>query len=311
MKTLLLFLSIFPAFLGISKCSGNQTAEASQSHGGRSIEQRQHNRGEEGTAEQQQDDEVVAKPAEQKQSNTVEHQSIENRSGGIDSLLIQKINNGCPDLFLKKTAYFTSYNQDTKCPNWVAWRLTSAHTDGNVQRPQNAFHADENVPEPRVDWFDYKGSGYDRGHMCPAGDNKWSKDAMYETFLMTNMCPQNRSLNAGDWNEMEMKCREWAKDFGDVYIVCGPVPYKKPWETIGEKNICVPRAFFKVVLCTTGKPKAIGFIYKNIAQNNPKKSYVNSVRQVERITGIDFFSALPDDIENEVEQNVNTNEWNL
>ena len=79
------------------------------------------------------------------------------------------------------------------------------------------------VPKPRVNNYDYKGSGWSRGHMCPAGDNKWNRDAMYETFLYSNVCPQHPRLNSGDWNEIEMACRRWAEKYGDVYIVCGPV----------------------------------------------------------------------------------------
>jgi len=231
--------------------------------------------------------------------------------GLIDSLLYQKLTAERPDQILTKYAYVTSYNKETKCPNWVAWHLTADHADGDVQRPNNAFHADEAVPQPRVEWYDYKGSGWSRGHMCPAGDNKWSETAMYESFLMTNIVPQDRGLNSGDWNELELNCRAWAREYGDIYIVCGPLPYAKPWDVIGEREICVPRALFKVVLCLRGKPKAIGFVYKNIPQDNPKSSYVNSVRQVERLTGIDFFPSLPDAIEDAVETEVNLEDWGL
>ena len=109
---------------------------------------------------------------------------------------------------LYRKNYVVSYNSDTKCPNWVFWQLTREHADGNVKRPDYAFHEDMEVPAPRAELADYKGSGYDRGHMCPAGDNKWDADAMYESFLMTNMCPQNQNLNSGLWNQIEMQCRK-------------------------------------------------------------------------------------------------------
>ena len=78
-----------------------------------------------------------------------------------------------------------------------------------------------------------------------------------------------------------------------------------------ERKIRVPNAFFKVILAglDEGKPRAIGFIYKNTSGNNPLDHYVNSVNQVERITGLDFFSQLPDDVENEIESNYNLNQW--
>lgn len=207
-----------------------------------------------------------------------------------------------PEQILYRTGYTTSYNKDTKLPNWVAWCLTAGHTEGTNKRPRKAFHEDTDVPEPRaVDW-DYYNSGYDRGHMCPAADNKWSEEAMYESFLFTNMCPQNHILNVGDWNEMENQCRRWAKEFGEVYIVCGPVLLNQKHKTIGKNKVVVPEAFFKVVLRMRPTPKAIGFIYRNTEGNRPKDAYVNSVDEVERITGMDFFPALPDDIENKIEK---------
>ena len=209
---------------------------------------------------------------------------------------------GVSEQILYRTGYTTSYNKDTRLPNWVAWCLTAEHTAGKYKRPGKAFHEDTDVPEPRaVDW-DYYNSGYDRGHMCPAADNKWSADAMYESFLFTNMCPQNHILNVGDWNEMENQCRRWAREYGEVYIVCGPILLKQKHKTIGKNKVVVPEAFFKVVLRMQPSPKAIGFIYRNTDGNRPKDAYVNSVDEVERITGMDFFPALPDDIENEIEK---------
>lgn len=210
---------------------------------------------------------------------------------------------------LSRTGYTVSYNKTTMLPNWVAWRLTADRLEGTAKRPQRAFHADDDVPEPRAVDADYYNSGYDRGHMCPAADNKWSETAMYESFLFTNMCPQNHNLNVGDWNEMEQACRRWAKRYGSVYIVCGPILYKGRHRTIGRNKVVVPEAFFKVVLCMEGTPKAIGFIYKNTAGNRPKGDYMNSVDEVERITGIDFFPSLPDDIENRVEAGCKLEEW--
>lgn len=207
-----------------------------------------------------------------------------------------------PEQILKRTGYTTSYNKETRLPNWVAWCLTAGHTEGLYKRQGKAFHEDEDVPEPRATDWDYYNSGFDRGHMCPAGDNKWSEQAMFESFLFTNMCPQNPNLNRGDWNEMENQCRRWAKKYGEVYIVCGPILLKQKHKTVGKNKVTVPEAFFKVVLRMSPEPKAIGFIYRNTDGNRPKDAYVNSVDEVERITGMDFFPALSDDIENRIEK---------
>ena len=216
-----------------------------------------------------------------------------------------------PEQILRRTGYTASYNSDRRVPNWVAWHLTPSRLTGEAKRNGAAFHEDEDVPEPRAVNFDYVRSGYDRGHMCPAGDNKWSAVAMDESFLFTNICPQAPSLNRGDWNEMEQACRKWDKQYGDLYIVCGPIFYKGKTKTIGANKVAVPDAFFKVVLCMKGEPKAIGFIYKNADGNRPKGDYANSVYEVERITGIDFFPSLPDKIEKKVEAECNPDDWEL
>lgn len=247
---------------------------------------------------------------------------IENsqRSGGVadaasapvaggDELLSQDTPDGVPEQMLRRTGYTASYNKATKLPNWVAWHLTADRTTGPAKRSGVDFQADMDVPAPRAEDSDYYGSGYDRGHMCPAADNKYSEKAMEESFLFTNMCPQNGNLNRGDWNEMEQACRRWAKEYGGVYIVCGPILYKGKHKTIGKNKVVVPEAFFKVVLRTGENPKAIGFIYKNAEGNRPKGDYVNTVDEVERITGIDFFPELPDDVENKVEATADIADW--
>ena len=121
----------------------------------------------------------------------------------------------------KRFAYTVSYNHDTRQPNWVAWTLTRAHASGKLKRGD--FEDDMDMPSPKGTKADYYNSGYDRGHLCPAGDNKWNQKAMDECFLMTNMCPQTHALNAGIWNSIEQQCRTWAKKYGKVYIVCGPI----------------------------------------------------------------------------------------
>ncbi len=216
-----------------------------------------------------------------------------------------------PEQILQRMGYTVSYNKDTRLPNWVAWHLTADRLIGSAKRPQKAFHEDMDVAKPRATDWDYYNSRYDRGHMCPAGDNKWSKVAMLESFLFTNICPQNGNLNRGDWNELENMCRKWAKEYGDIYIVCGPILYSGKHKTIGKNKVVVPEAFFKVVLCMANTPKAIGFIYKNAAGNRPKGDYVNTVDEVERITGIDFFPALPDKVENKIEAVANTGDWGI
>lgn len=102
-------------------------------------------------------------------------------------------------------------------PNWVAWELTRQETTGNEER-KSKFLPDPDLPEPRVEHSDYTHSGYDRGHMAPAADMKWSEKAMQESFYMSNICPQNQKLNRDDWGDLENECRTWAKNT-EMYIL--------------------------------------------------------------------------------------------
>lgn len=240
-----------------------------------------------------------------------EDDNIESENGQWSSLstvglplVIDKI----PSTIINRSSYTVSYNATTRLPNWVMWHLTAEHTDGPLKRMNN-FHEDEDCPLPRATLQDYRGSGWSRGHMCPAGDNKWDDKAMYDSFSLVNVCPQNSKLNSGLWNSIEMDCRKWARKFGDIYIVCGPVLMKRKHETIGDNEVVVPEAFFKVVLGLAGTPKAFGFIVRNTEGNKKKDLFYNSVDDVERITGYDFFPALPDDIEDAVEATARIEDW--
>ena len=214
-----------------------------------------------------------------------------------------------PEQILARTGYTTSYNRETKNPNWVAWHLTREHTRGQNQRKQVVFTEDLDV-SPRATNNDYYNSRYDRGHMCPAGDNKWDRRAMNESFLFTNICPQNHGLNKNEWNDLEIQCRSWAREYGAVDIVCGPVYEAHNPRTIGKNKVRVPDAFFKVILCRKGSnPKAIGFIYRNVGQKQTLQEAVRTVDEIERLTGIDFFPALEDGLERKIEAEARLSDW--
>jgi len=247
---------------------------------------------------------LVSNVEEKKEANL----DVPKETIDVSSIEIPRRTKGITEQIIKRKAYTVSYNKDTKCPNWVAWYLSADHVDGEWAR-SNDFREDYDVPVPRATNDDYRGSKWSRGHMCPAGDNKWDAEAMSETFLMSNVCPQDRNLNSGLWNRVEMDSRKWAKKYGGVYIVCGPLYYNKEHELIGYNKVVVPEAFYKVILCIEGRPKAIGFIVKNNEGTKKKDQYVNSVDEVERITGFDFFPELPDDIENVVETKANLSDW--
>jgi len=217
--------------------------------------------------------------------------------------------NDRPEQILRRAGYVTSYNKETRAPNWTAWRLFGNHTNGQWKRKGVKYHEDEDVGYPKATNSDFYGSGYDRGHMCPSGDNKWDRQAQEDCFLFTNMCLQNHALNGGDWNDLEIKCRKWAEKYGDILIVCGPIFSEKPYKTKGKNKVAIPDAFFKVVVCLNGTPKGIGFYYPNEDGHQSMSSYATSIDEIEDITGIDFFASLPDNIEKNVEKQCNFNDW--
>lgn len=215
------------------------------------------------------------------------------------------------ELIIEHVGHVLSYNTKHNNPNWVAWRLTKAHTDGDQER-STKFWADEKVDKRyRVDWFEYKESGYDRGHMCPAGDNKWNAKAMHDCFYMTNMCPQEPRLNSGSWKHLEEQCREWAQKEGSIYIVCGPVYKGKKHHFIGiDHKITVPEGFFKAILSMhKGKEKAIAFYYDNTPDKQSINKAVRTVDEIEQLTGLDLFASLDDNLEATFESHSDINEW--
>ena len=226
----------------------------------------------------------------------------------------QWVATGTPEQLLKRMAYTVSYNGERLTPNWVGWVLTAEHTDGPHERKGHKFVEDQEVPAPRATYADIREGecGYQRGHICPAGDNKWSYQAQKEAFLMTNICPQNGDLNQRDWKYLEEACRDWAKRYGKIYIVAGPIFRSKRPETVGSNGVSVPDAFFKVVLRlgeNHSDTKAIGFIYENRKGHHEMAHYVRSVDEVEAATGLDFFYQLDDKTEEAVEQESNLADW--
>lgn len=217
-----------------------------------------------------------------------------------------------PSIILERYCYSVSYNKETRLPNWVMWKLTGEHVMKKKEGTWSEYREDLELPaDIRATLEDYASSGYDRGHMCPGSDCNWSDVGRDETFLLSNMCPQNPNLNRGDWKEIEIACRKWAQEFGSVYIVCGPLFLKSQvHELIGPNQIPVPEAFFKVVLCPESpSPRGIGFICRNTDGNRKKDFYVNTIRQVERITGYRFFPNLDDSTKAAVYDMDNINDW--
>ncbi len=204
--------------------------------------------------------------------------------------------------------YMLSYNEPYEQAEWVAYLLKKDHlTYDDRKRPY--FIEDPKVRTKSADWRNYKGSGYDRGHLCPAGDRRFSEYAYNETFYTSNISPQDRDFNAGVWNRLEMKIRQWAKRDGTLFVVTGGV-LTSGLEEIGEEDVDVPKHFYKIV--AKGKDedlKVIAFLMQNKESTLPLDYFVVPVDKVEKATGLDFFHELSNIEEAELEKSSSLSGW--
>lgn len=215
---------------------------------------------------------------------------------------------GIPSILKHYEGFTVGFNPENHTPNWVGWELLASETDGESSR-NNAFWCDDEL-EGCAYPYDYTRSGYDRGHLCPAADQKWSDRAMRDCFVMANMCPQDHSLNSGAWATLEKKERLWAKRDSALIIVAGPIYEKTDNKRIGDSGVRVPSAFFKVLAAPyCSSPRAIAFVYPNMSAPGNMSNYVMTVDEVEQLTGFDFFSSLPDQLENRIEATTSFKEW--
>lgn len=214
-----------------------------------------------------------------------------------------------PSQVKEYTGFTLSFNKGNRTPNYVAWELLGHETSGDQGRT-NAFWTDpeiDNCPTTK----DYTRSGFSRGHLCPAADQKWSQRAMAHCFVLANICPQDQKLNAGAWQTLENMERQWAQRDSAIMIVAGPLYTDSDTDRIGTNKIRVPGAFFKAILAPyVETPRAIAFVYPNMAAPGNMQDYAMSIDDLENLTGFDFFPSLPDDIENSVEANFSFKEWN-
>ena len=226
------------------------------------------------------------------------------------ALLAVALTSDMPEQIVEYSGFTISYNPDAHQPNYAAWELNEEKLRNNTSRRDVKFDVDRNV-EGTAELSDYRRSGFDRGHMMPAADAKWDDRAMIESHLLTNICPQDHNMNGGVWATLEGNCRQWAARDSSIIIICGPVLTDRMTRTIGEGGrIPVPERFFKVVLAPYDRPpRGIGFLMNNGPVDGGVQAAAVSIDQVEAATGYNFFSALPDEIENEVEAQCAYHDW--
>lgn len=208
---------------------------------------------------------------------------------------------------VKHTYYTLAYSEADEQAYWVFYHLTPELIGGTQARTDD-YRADPLVSTGCASLADYSGSGYDRGHLCPAADMTLNKTSMSETFFLSNMSPQNASFNRGIWSTLEDRVRKWVGEYGDLYVCAGGI-LNENLGTIGANKVSIPKRYYKIVYCE--KEGMIGFIMPNQGSSLTLDKFVVTVDEIEALTGIDFFSGLDDKIESQLEANTSTTNWDL
>lgn len=204
--------------------------------------------------------------------------------------------------------YTLSYSEPHEQAEWVAYGLKREHlTQDDRKRPY--FIEDPGVRTGSADWRNYRGSGYDRGHLVPAGDRRFSEAAYNETFYTSNISPQDKEFNAGVWNRLEQQVRQWCRSHGDLIVVTGGVLEEGLLE-IGSEDVDVPKAFFKIVLRQDGTGmEALAFLVPAVESTRPLSDFLVSIDSLEVLTGLDFFEKQSMEWQREVEAPVGSPNW--
>ena len=204
--------------------------------------------------------------------------------------------------------YTLSYAEEFEQAEWVAYYLDKEDIKYiNYKRP--LFEVDHEVITGSAHWRNFKNSGYNKGHLLPAGDRRASYEEFEETFLTSNISPQKYKFNSGIWNRLEQKVRYWAGKYDGLYVVTAGV-LSSDLETIGYENVAVPKYFYKVLL-TNDMTRMIGFLVPHKDSNKPLYEFVVSVDSIEKMTGLDFFPELEDTLESQLESNSSYKDWSF
>ena len=249
-------------------------------------------------------------PVEQSQQEKQEGQ--EYQSTGDLTLLDVKLPERLDNETVRYKAITVYFNKDYRVPNCVAYELTNTMTSmADSREAENRanykFERDPNV-KGCPDWWEYKESGYTRGHMAPAMDMRWDKTAMEQCFLMTNICPQLEEMNDGEWRHVEEAVHRWSSKAGRLIVITGPI-FSNNMKRIGKhQDISVPERFFKVIY-SPNQNRAIAFVMENKKMPNSWTNYATTIDKVEALTGYDFLASLDDKVEDVVESKQNIKDW--
>ena len=250
-------------------------------------------------------------PSEE-QTTDKQGEGKEYQSTGDQSLLDVRLPERLENQTVRYKSIVVYFNKNYRVPNCVAYELTNTMTsmaDSREAENRNdyQFERDHNV-KGCPDWWEYKESGYTRGHMAPAMDMRWNKTAMEQCFLMTNICPQVAEMNDGEWRHLEEAVHKWSRTAERLIVFTGPI-FSDDMEYIGKYgDIAVPERFFKVIY-SPRQNRAIAFVMENKELPNSWTNYATTIDQVEALTGYNFLASLEDGVENVIESKENIKDW--
>lgn len=206
-------------------------------------------------------------------------------------------------IYLCRTNYAVKYRYDVKGAEYVVEHLTASMLNGIAKR-QNNFRIDSDIPDQyQSKLSDYAGTNYDRGHLSNAEDNVINDNTMSESFLLSNMIPQNPDNNRGEWKKLETVVRNWARDKGELFVITGTIYNSNP-STIGSDTVAVPIQLYKVIINPKNN-KMIGFLMPNQPIHDDLHKYMIEVGKIEQLTSITFFPNL----ENNSLKTIDLSEW--
>lgn len=217
---------------------------------------------------------------------------------------------GKQDTIIKREGYALGYSNKYKQPLWVCYNLTEEEVKKKKSSRSDDFRSDWRLWGNSAQLEDYKGSSYDRGHLAPAADMRWSSKTMSQSFFMSNMSPQNPSLNRGAWKDLEEKVRELAAKYKKIHVVSGPIFNNHDYKRIGKSRVAVPHAYYKV-LYAPEQNEMIGFILPNKDASSNLKRYAVSVYDVEDAAQLEFFMNVAPDVRKKLKHKINEDFWKL
>ena len=231
---------------------------------------------------------------------TIKNPQFDNLSYGVP---------GAADSIIEREGYALGYIEKHEQPAWVQYIMTAEEVSRRAAKRGDDFRPDPDVPTGSATPQDYTRSGYDRGHLAPAADMSFSAKTMSESFYMSNMSPQAPQFNRGIWSKLEKQVRHFATKEKRIVVVTGPILPAEKTITIGANKVTVPQYYYKVIYDTTPPEKMIGFVLPNKGSSADLRTFVVTIDRVEELTGLDFFSTVPQPKQEQLESTITVENW--